>query len=252
MNISDKVPVFISPLKSYSEEQNTSSSGRNVMSDSSIGLKQQTSELTTKDDISRFLIPDGTILFHSDRKDKLYKAPSWSTTSSGPRRSNFRGVQTEMSGCARNQFGRIHNLLNSCQREKIPKNLSARIDELVQSATLVSGSPGSSDNSRELLDLKTICSKIISTIRYIPVKFRMQWSGIITSTMEDCISHLDCVDNWKKYFAVSRCLLRASNSGVQKHKQQQENSMVNRLERWRSCEYAALWYKAASSRPAKN
>ena len=71
----------------------------------------------------------------------------------------------------------IHSTL--VNREKIPKDLSARIDELVQSATLGNGSPGSSDNASELLDLKTICSKIISTIRYIPVMFRMQWSGIM-------------------------------------------------------------------------
>ena len=134
--------------------------------------------------------------------------------------------------------------------KKIPKDLSARIDELVQSATLGSGSSGPSDNPSELPDLKTICSKNNPTIRYTPVKFRMQWSGIFTSIIEDCISNTDCVDNWKKFFAVSKCVLRASNRGGKK--QQQENSMMNRFERWRLVEYAALWYEAASMKQAKN
>ena len=80
----------------------------------------------------------------------------------------------------------------------------------------------------------------------------MPWSGIITSSIEDCISNLDCVDNWKKFFAVSKCVLRASNRGGGKHEQQQENSMMNRFERWRSGEYADLWYGAASMKQTKN
>ena len=105
----------------------------------------------------------------------------------------------------------IHSIfVNS---EKDTERSICRIDELVQSATLGSGSSGPSDNPSELPDLKTICSKNIPTIRYIPVKFRMQWSGIITSTIEDCISNTDCVDKWKKFFAVSKCVLHASNRG---------------------------------------
>ena len=98
---------------------------------------------------------------------------------------------------------------------------------------------------------KLFAVKTIPTIRYIPVKFRMPCSGIITSIIEDCISNPDCVDNWKKFFAVSKCVLRASDRGGKKHKQQQENSMMNRFERWRSGEYAALWYEADSMKQAK-
>ena len=80
----------------------------------------------------------------------------------------------------------------------------------------------------------------------------MPWSGIVTSIKEHCISNLDCVDNWKKFFAVNKCVLLASNRGGKKHKQQQENSMINRFERWRSGEYAALWYEAVTMKQAKN
>ena len=62
-----------STVKSYSQEQTTSSSVINVMSDTSTVLTQQISELKINDDISRFLIPNGTILFNPDRKDNLYK-----------------------------------------------------------------------------------------------------------------------------------------------------------------------------------
>ena len=37
-----------------------------------------------------------------------------------------------------------------------------------------------------------------------------------------------------------------------KHEQQQENSVMNRFERWRSGEYVALWYEVASMKQAKN
>ena len=80
----------------------------------------------------------------------------------------------------------------------------------------------------------------------------MPWSWIIASILEACISSSDCVDNWKKFSAVRKCLLRFSNSGGEIHKQRQENSMMNRIDRWRSSEYAALRYRVASMKPAKN
>ena len=110
---------------------------------------------------------------------------------------------------AYSQFTQLFSIL-----KKIPKDLSTHIDELLQSATQGSGSSGPSDNPFELPDFETICSKHIPTIRYIPVPFRISWSGIITSVIEDCISNPECIDNWKKFFANSKCLLRAPNRGV--------------------------------------
>ena len=215
LNITEKMPVSMSPVKNYSQEKTTSSSVENVMLDTSTGLTQQISELTINDDISRFLIPVGTILFYPDRKDNLYKV---SILEHDLVRSKVRylhwGPNYDEWVCSKSiwAYSQFTQLLSTVK--KIPKDLSARIDELVQSATLGSGPSGLSDNPSKLPDLKTICSKSISTIRYIPVKFRMPWSGIIKSNVEDCISNPDCVDNWKKYFAVSKCVLRASNRGV--------------------------------------
>ena len=141
--------------------------------------------------------------------------------------------------------------------KKIPKDLSARIDDLVQSATLGTDSTGHKHNANDLPDFKINCSKNIPTLRYITLKFRMQWSEIIALIIEDCISNTDCVDKWKKLFAVSKILLFACIKGGKMHKQrqqqqQQENSKMNRFVGWRSGKYAALRYEAASMKQAKN
>ena len=214
LNIIEKVPVSMSPVKRYSQEQTTSSSVGNVMSDTSTGLTQQISELTINDYISRFLIPVGTILFYPDRKDNLYKV---SILEHNLVRSKVRylhwGPNYDECVCSKSiwAYSQFTQLLSTVK--KIPKDLSARIDELVQSATSGSGPSGPSDNPSKLPDLKTICSKNIPTIRFIAVKFRMPWSGIVTSIIEDFISNPDCVDNLKKFFAVSKCVLRANNRG---------------------------------------
>ena len=186
----------MSPVKIYSHEQTTSSSVKNVMSDTSTGLTQQISELAINDDISRFLIPVGTILFYPDRKNNLYKVSILEHDLVGSKvrflqwGPNYDEWVCSKSIWAYSQFTKFLPTVI-----KIPKDLSARIDELIQSATMGIGSSGPSDNSSELSDLKTFCSKNIPTIRYIPKKFIMPWSGIITSIIEDCISNPDCTDN---------------------------------------------------------
>ena len=128
----------MSPVKIYSQEQTISSSvKKNVISDTSNGLTQQMSELKINDDISRFLIPVRTILFHPDRKDNLYK---FSILEHNLVRSKVGYLQwgpnydewvCSKSIWAYSQFTQLLSTL-----KKIPKDLSARIDELVQSATL--------------------------------------------------------------------------------------------------------------------
>ena len=129
--------------------------------------------------------------------------------------------------------------------KKIPRDLAKRIDEIAQSAS--SPNLATTDiNLNELPDLKTISSKQIPTLRFIPVKFRVRWSELLTSVIDTCISHAQSIENWKKLFAISKCVLRASNLGGKKHKQQQEKQLLSRLERWKSGDYVALWYEAAS------
>ena len=76
-------------------------------------------------------------------------------------------------------------------------------------------------NPIELPDLKTICKKQIPTIRYTPLKFRLSRSEDFTKTIEGCVSKPNSTENWKKLFAISKCILRASHRGG--NKQSQEN-----------------------------
>ena len=69
---------------------------------------------------------------------------------------------------------------------------------------------------------------------------------LINCVINAYISHAQSLENRKKILAISKCVLRASNRGGKKHKQQQEKQLLSRLERWKSGDYAALWYEAAS------
>ena len=92
-------------------------------------------------------------------------------------------------------------------------------------------SPGASNmNSTGLSDLETICKKQILTRRYKPVKFRLSWSDVLT---------------------ISKCILRASNRGGKKNKQNQENLWSKRFECWKAGDYAGLWHEAASMKQSR-
>ena len=89
------------------------------------------------------------------------------------------------------------------------------------------------------------------TLRFIPVKFRLRWYELLTTIIEGCVSQPISPENWKKLFAISKCVLRAINRGEKKHKQQQERFMLSRFERWENGDYAGLWFEAASMKQAK-
>ena len=121
------------------------------MSDTSIGLTQQISELTINNDISHFLIPVGAILFYPDGKDNLYKVSilEHDLVRSKVRYSHW-GPNNDEWVCSKSiwAYSQLTQLLSTVK--KIPKDLSARIDELVKSATLGSGPSGPSDNPSKL------------------------------------------------------------------------------------------------------
>ena len=162
----------MSPVKGYSQEQTTSSSVENVMSDTLTGLTQQISELTINDDISRFLIPVGTILFYPDRKDNLYKISIlendlvWSMV-----RYLHWGPNYDEWVCSKSIWAYSHFTQLLSTVKKIQKNLSterSRKIYLLGSVCNTEQWPISpSDNSSKLPDLKTICSRKNPTIQYI-------------------------------------------------------------------------------------
>ena len=196
----------------------------------SSGLTQQMNNLIIDDNASRFQVPPKTTIFYPDKKDKLYQISviehhlgktkirydQW-----GP---NFDEMVCSKSIWAYSQFTPLLSKV-----KKIPRDLAKRIDEIVQSAS--SPNLATTDiNLNELPDLETISSKHIPTLRFIPVKFRVRWSELLTSVIDACISLAQSIENWKKLFAISKCVLRASNRGGKKHKQQQEKQLLSRLE----------------------
>ena len=107
------------------------------LSNSSTGLTLQMSELTIIDDMSIFLIPDGTIQFYPNNKHNLYKISvlEQNLVKSKMRILQWGSIYNEwvcsISIWANLQFT---SLLSTVK--KIPNNLSAQIGQLVQSVKL--------------------------------------------------------------------------------------------------------------------
>ena len=140
----------------------------------SSGLTQQKNNLIIDDTASRFQVPPKTTLFYPDKQDKLYQISviehhlqktkitydQWG--------ANFDEMVCSKSIWAYSQFKPILSKV-----KKIPRDLAKRIDEILQSAC--SPNLAATDiNLNELPDLETISSKHISTLKIIPVKFRVK------------------------------------------------------------------------------
>ena len=128
---------------------------------------------------------------------------------------------------------------------KISHNIAARFDELV-----------SATNSEEMAESNTSqntanCDLTPSQTLKRFASFRIRWSELLTPINEGCVSQPNSPENWKRLFAISKCVLRASNRGGKKHKQQQERLILIRFERWKNGDYAGLWFEAASMKQAK-
>ena len=79
LNTSNKLPVSVHSENSCSNEQTNSSARRSSLSGFSTGLTQQTIKLKITDDLTRFLIPDGTLLFIPIIRLIFIRPQSWST-----------------------------------------------------------------------------------------------------------------------------------------------------------------------------
>ena len=141
--------------------------------------------------------------------------------------------------------------------KKIPHDIAARLDELVSATNSEEmAESNTSQNTASfdlnaLPDLETICKKKIPTLRFIPVKFRLRWSELLTPIIEGCVSQPIYPENWKRLFAISKCVLRSSNRVGKKHKQQPERLILTRFERWKNGDYAGLWFEAVTMEQAK-
>ena len=224
----------------------------------SSGLTQQIQNLTIDDFDLRFQVFANTTLFYPDKKDDLYKVVALDHQSNktqiryvdwGP---NFDEWVCCTSIWAYSQFS---SQLSTCK--KIPHDIAARIDEVVSATNSEEMAESSTSQNtanfdlNALPDLETICKKNISTLRFIPVKLRLRWSELLPPIIEGCVSQPNSPENWKRLFAISKCVLCSSDRGGKKHKQQQERLMLTRFERWENGNYAGLWFEAASMKQAK-
>ena len=71
------------------------------------------------------------------------------------------------------------------------------------------------------------------------------------------VRHTDCTEeintdlNWRKLFGLSKCILRVSNRGRQKHRRNNDQRTLERINRWNSGDFGGLWNKAFSLRRSK-
>ena len=91
----------------------------------------------------------------------------------------------------------------------------------------------------------------IPIFRFNSVKVRLKWSELLTHIIEGCVTHPKSPENWKRLFAISKCVLRASNRGGKKHKQHLERLMLSRFERWMNGNCSGLCFEAASMKQAE-
>ena len=94
-----------------------------------------------------------------------------------------------------------------------------------------------------LPDIKTLLHNKVPTIRYVPINVRYKWSEFISDVITDCIEDPNTELNWRKLFGFSKCILRASKRGGQKHNDQR---ILERINRWNSGDFGGIWNEDSS------
>ena len=186
----------------------------------SSGLTQQMQNLTIDDFDLRFRVSAHTTLFYADKKGNLYKVVVLDHQSN---KTQIRyvdwGPNFDEWVCCRSIWAYSQFTSQLSTSKTIPHDIAARIDELVSAtnseemAEINTSQNTANFNLNALPDLETICKEKIPTLRLIPVKFRLRWSELLTPIIEGCVSQPNSPENWKRVFAISKCVLRASNRG---------------------------------------
>ena len=186
----------------------------------SSGLTQQMQNLTIDDFVLRFRVSAHTTLFYPDKKDNLYKVVVLDHQSN---KTQIRyvdwGPNFDEWVCCRSiwAYSQFNSQLSTIK--KIPRDIAARIDKLVSATNREEMEESNTSQNtanfdlNALPDLETICKKKIPTLRFVPVKFRLRWSELLTPIIEGCVSQPNSPENWKRLFAISKCVLHASNRG---------------------------------------
>ena len=143
--------------------------------------------------------------------------------------------------------------------KRISKELSDKIDDLLinaESALYVDEALTGLNSERvrtdgNLSDIKTLLHTKVPTIRYVPINVRYKWSELFSDVITDCIEDPNTELNWKKLFGLSKCILRASNRGGQKHRRNNDQIILERINRWNSGDFGGLWNEACSLKQSK-
>ena len=101
-----------------------------------------------------------------------------------------------------------------------------------------------------LPDIKTLLHTKVPTIRYFPINVRYKWSKFFSDVSTDCIEDPNTELNWRN-FGLSKCILRASNRGGQKHRRKNDQRILERINRWNSGDFGGPWNGACSLKQMK-
>ena len=83
------------------------------------------------------------------------------------------------------------------------------------------------------------------------INMRYKWSELFSGVITDCIEDTKLKLNWRKSFGLAKCILRASNRGGRKHRRNNDQKFLKRINRWNSSGFGGLWNEACSMKQSK-
>ena len=209
---------------------------------------------------NKFHISPGSILFIPDTADKLYKIQVLEHL--------LEETKVRYIG-----WGPDYNLwINSksigsywwfkkplSKWTTISKELSENVDDLLINAEIalyVDEALTGLNSERIRTDgnlpgIKTLPHTKVPTIRYVPINVRYKWSELFFDVITDCIEDPNTGLNWRKLFILSKCILRASNRGGQEHSRNNDQRILEGINRWNSGNFGGLWNEACSLKQSK-
>ena len=160
------------------------------------GLTLQMNNSINDDNASHLQVPPKNNPFLPRQKNKLYQI---SVIEHHLRKTKIRydqwGPNFDEMACSKSKWVYSHFAPLFSKVKKKARNLEKRRDEILQSRPAAAVI-----NLNELPDLETFNSRHIPSIKFIPVKFRLRWSELLTSVIGASISHAQSLENWKKTF----------------------------------------------------
>ena len=87
--------------------------------------------------------------------------------------------------------------------------------------------------------------------RFFPIKLRARRSELILGILLECVKAPDNETNWRKLFAVSKCVLSACNQRGKRQKRNQDQRLAERFDGCNAVEYGKLWSQSVSLKQSK-